>query len=83
VRVLLLVMATALMSMPAYAQGMTGAGKRGQAEQAADQQRKKKNDAAAEKAYQAGLEKIPEAPKADPWGNLRGSEPGKAGGKSK
>jgi len=76
-------MAAALMSMPAYAQGMTGAGKRGQAEQKADQQKKKKNDAAAERAYQAGLEKIPEAPKADPWGNLRGAEPGKGAGNSK
>jgi hypothetical protein len=83
VRVLLLIMAAALMSVPACAQGMTGAGKRGQSEQAADQQRKKKNDAAAERAYQAGLEKIPEAPKADPWGNLRGAEPGKAAAKNK
>jgi hypothetical protein len=82
-RVLLIVMAATLLAIPALAQGMTGAGKRGQAEQSADQQRKRKNDAAAEKAYQSGLEKIPEAPKPDPWGSLRGADPGKGAGKTK
>jgi hypothetical protein len=76
-------MAATLLTMPAFGQGMTGAGKRGQGEQAADQQKKKKNDAAAERAYEAGLNKIPEAPKPDPWGNLRSADPGKGPGKTK
>jgi hypothetical protein len=83
VRVLLVVIAAALLVGAAHAQGMTGAGKRGQNEQAVDQQRQKQKAAEAEKAYKAGLDKIPEATKPDPWADMRGSEPGKSNTKSK
>jgi hypothetical protein len=84
VRVFLVIVAAALLTGAAHAQGMTGAGKRGQNEQAIDQQRQKQKAAEAEKAYKAGLDKIPNAgAKSDPWADMRGSETGKSNTKSK
>jgi hypothetical protein len=84
VRVFLAIMAIALLTGAAHAQGLTGAGKRGQNEQAADQQRRQQKAAEAEKAYKAGLEKIPNADtKQDPWADVRGAQPGKSNTKSK
>jgi hypothetical protein len=84
VRVFLAIVAIALLTGAAHAQGMTGAGKRGQNEQAADQQRRQQKAAEAEKAYKAGLEKIPNADtKQDPWADVRSAQPGKSNTKSK
>jgi hypothetical protein len=84
VRVLLVILATVLLTMTAHAQGMSGAGQRGQGEKAQDQQRQKQKAAEAEKAYKAGLDKIPNAEtKSDPWADVRGAEPGKSNAKSK
>jgi hypothetical protein len=83
VRLFLVIVAATLLANAAHAQGLTGAGKRGQNEQAVDQQRQKQKAAEAEKAYKAGLNKIPEATKPDPWADMRGAEPGKSNTKSK
>jgi hypothetical protein len=84
VRVFLAIVAIALLTGAAHAQGMTGAGKRGQNEQAADQQRRQQKAAEAEKAYKAGLEKIPNADtEQDPWADVRSAQPGKSNTKSK
>ena len=84
VRVFLAIMAIALLTGAAHAQGLTGAGKRGQNEQAADKQRREQKAAEAEKAYKAGLDKIPNADtKQDPWAGVRGPQPGKSNTKSK
>ncbi len=83
-RVLLVIVTTALLTLSAHAQGLTGAGKRGQNEQAADKQRREQKAAEAEKAYKAGLDKIPNAEtKQDPWADVRGATPGKNNTKSK
>ena len=78
-RVVLAIMAIALLTGAAHAQGLTGAGKRGQNEQAADKQRREQKAAEAEKAYKAGLEKIPNSEtKQDPWADVRGATPGQS-----
>jgi hypothetical protein len=82
--VLLVTLAAALLTVTAHAQGMSGAGQRGRGEQAADQQRKQKQAAEAERAYKAGLDKIPNAAtKQDPWADVRGADPGKSNNKPK
>jgi len=79
VRVFLAIIAIALLTVAAHAQGLTGAGKRGQNEQAADKQRREQKAAEAERAYKAGLEKIPNSEtKQDPWADVRGATPGKS-----
>ena len=83
-RVFLAIMAIALLTGAAHTQGLTGAGKRGQNEQAADKQRREQKAAEAENAYKAGLDKIPNADtKQDPWAGVRGPQPGKSNTKSK
>jgi hypothetical protein len=80
VRILVAVLTLILLASPAYAQnvgGMGGGGKGGgkgrnssqnTEQQKADQQKKK----AAEDAYKAGLQKIPDAKeKYDPWRGAR------------
>ena len=69
-----------LLAMPAYSQGMSRGGK-GSKQQNAQQTAQKRKDAEAlDKAYRAGLDRIPDASKKqDPWENIR--DPG--GHKSK
>jgi hypothetical protein len=71
----------ALLVTPALAQGrQRGGGKPEQREQAAAQKRKAEE---ADKAYRAGLDKIPDAnTKQDPWAGVRGAD-GKGTSKSK
>ena len=59
-------------AMPAYSQGMSGGGK-GSKQQNQEQTAQKKKDAEAlDKAYRAGLDRIPDAAqKQDPWANIR------------
>jgi hypothetical protein len=84
VRVLLVIGATVLLTVAAHAQGMSGAGQRGQGEQALDQQRRQQKAAEADKAYKSGLDKIPNAnTKQDPWADMRGTEAGKSTSKPK
>jgi hypothetical protein len=80
-RALIAALAITLLAAPALAQGhQRGGGKPEQREQAAAQKRKAEE---AEKAYRAGLEKIPDANvKQDPWAGVRGAD-GKATSKSK
>jgi hypothetical protein len=82
VRALIAGVAVALLVTPAFAQGhQRGAGKADQREQGAQQ--KKKADEI-DKAYRAGLDKIPDASvKQDPWAGVRGADGGKATSKSK
>lgn len=75
-------LAVALLVTPALAQGhQRGAGKTEQSEKAAQQKRKAEE---IDKAYRAGLDKIPDANvKQDPWAGVRGGDAGKATSKSK
>lgn len=61
-----------LWAMPAYSQGMSRGGK-GSKQQNQEQTAQKKKDAEAlDKAYRAGLDRIPDAAqKQDPWENIR------------
>ena len=58
--------AIAVLTAPAYARGK---GKSPAAGQQTEEQKKK--SAQAEKDYKAALDKIPDQPKADPWGGMR------------
>jgi hypothetical protein len=72
-RKLLLALATiALVASPAYSQmNGRGGGKRPASDQHSAQEKKKK-DAAAEKAYKAAIDRLPDKPSdADPWRNMR------------
>jgi hypothetical protein len=75
-------LAVVLLVTPAMAQGrQRGGGKPEQREQAAAQKRKAEQ---ADKAYRAGLDKIPDANvKQDPWAGVRGADGGKGTSKSK
>jgi hypothetical protein len=75
-------LAVALLVTPALAQGhQRGGGKPEQREQAAAQKRKADE---ADKAYRAGLDKIPDANvKQDPWAGVRGGDAGNVTSKSK
>jgi hypothetical protein len=66
-------LAVALLVTPALAQGhQRGAGKAEQSEKAAQQKRKAEE---VDKAYRAGLDKIPDANvKQDPWAGVRGGD---------
>jgi hypothetical protein len=73
--------AIALLITPALAQGHQRGGKPEQREQAAAQKRKVEE---VDKAYRAGLDKIPDASvKQDPWAGVRGADGGKTTSKSK
>jgi hypothetical protein len=81
-RALVAGLAVALLVTPALAQGhQRGAGKADQREQGAQQ---KKKAAEIDKAYRAGLDKIPDASvKQDPWAAMRGGDASKGTSKSK
>jgi hypothetical protein len=82
-RALITGLALALLVTPALAQGHQrgGAGKAEQGEKAAQQKRKADE---IDKAYRAGLDKIPDANvKQDPWAGVRGGDAGNATSKSK
>lgn len=69
IRIALIVAAAALLSLPAYSQGL---GKKGGKSGAPAESRPKID----EKAYKAALDRIPTPKKAyDPWGQMRPSEP--------
>jgi hypothetical protein len=74
--------AVVLLVTPVLAQGhQRGGGKHEQREQAAAQKRKAEE---VDKAYRAGLDKIPDANvKQDPWAGVRGGDAGSATSKSK
>ena len=75
-------LAVALLVTPALAQGhQRGGGKAEQGEKAAAQKRKAEE---VDKAYRAGLDKIPDANvKQDPWAGVRGADGAKGASKSK
>jgi hypothetical protein len=81
-RALVAGLVVALLVTPALAQGrQRGAGKAEQGEQAAQQKRKAEE---ADKAYRAGLDRIPNAnTKQDPWADVRGGDGAKGTSKSK
>jgi hypothetical protein len=81
-RALIAALAIALLGTPALAQGhQRGAGKMEQNEKAAAQKRKADE---VDKAYRAGLDKVPDANvKQDPWAGVRGVDGGKSTSKSK
>jgi hypothetical protein len=57
--------AIALLTAPAYARG------KGQQSTGQQTEEQKKKSAAADKAYKAAVDSIPNQPKADPWGGVR------------
>jgi hypothetical protein len=59
----------AVLAAPAHAQGKGKGGRHSGADQQQTEEQKKKN-AAAEKAYKAAVDKIPDKAY-DPWGNVR------------
>jgi hypothetical protein len=84
VRILLVSLLAVLLAIPAYAQGQARGGKG--ARQQNDQQsaQKKKQADELDKAYRAGLDRIPNSTKKeDPWDNMRGTESTSQGAKSK
>ena len=67
---------TALLTMPAYSQGMGGPGgrKHGGGEQKSEEKKPKVDD----KAYKSALDKLPDQKKDnDPWRNVRDTPPGR------
>jgi hypothetical protein len=72
---LLIALSLVLLAMPAYCQGMSRGGGKGGKQQNEQQTAQKRKDAEAlDKAYRAGLDKIPDAAKKqDPWENIRNS----------
>jgi hypothetical protein len=64
-RTILAVMLIALLGTAAHAEGRRG----NRSSQPSTEAAKKRE--AADKAYKAALDKIPNQPKADPWGNVR------------
>jgi hypothetical protein len=69
-RTVLVALAIVLLTVPAYAQGK-GGGKRRNATADPQSEVRKKRSGESEKAYKSALEKIPNKPPADPWGNMR------------
>jgi hypothetical protein len=67
--VVISLVAIALLTVPAHAQGREKGGKHSASDQQQTQEQKKKN-AEAEKAYKAAVDKIPDKT-FDPWGNMR------------
>jgi hypothetical protein len=64
----------ALLTVPAYCQGMSGGKKHRGQEQKTEEQKKKPDD----KAYNAAVSRIPNQ-KYDPWQIVRPSSPGSTG----
>lgn len=74
-RALILVAILAMLTVPAFAQKGGGGRGPGAGEQQQQSEQKRKQAAEAERAYKAGLERIPDAgKKSDPWGDLRGTD---------
>jgi hypothetical protein len=71
---LLIALCVVLSAMPAYSQGMSRGGKGGKQQSEQQSVQKKKDAEALDKAYRAGLDRIPDAArKQDPWENIRSS----------
>jgi hypothetical protein len=63
-----------LLAMPAYSQGMSRGGKGSKQQNEQQTAQKRKDVEALDKAYRAGLDRIPDAAKKqDPWENIRNS----------
>jgi hypothetical protein len=60
----------AILNAPAYAQMRGKGGKHSGSQQQTTSEQKQKA-AAAEKAYKAALDRIPDQKKSDPWGHVR------------
>jgi hypothetical protein len=70
----LIVVGLILLAMPAHSQGMSRGGKGSKRQDQQQTAQKKKDAQALDKAYQAGLDRIPDASKKqDPWQNIRNS----------
>jgi cell division protein FtsB len=71
-RCVLIALSLVLLAMPAYSQGMSRGGKGGKQQNDQQTAQRKKDAEALDKAYRAGLDKIPDAgKKQDPWQNIR------------
>ena len=68
-KILVAMIATALLAGPAYAQSKGKGSKRSETNQQTED--KKKRDAEGEKAYKDALRSIPDKKIADPWTNMR------------
>jgi len=66
---------TALLTMPAYSQGMMG-GPGGRKHGGGDQKTEQKKPKVDDKAYKSALDKLPDQKKdSDPWRNVRDTPP--------
>ena len=73
-RVLIALSVLLLLAMPAHSQGSSRGGKGGKQQNEQQTAQKRKDAEALDKAYRAGLDKIPDAnAKQDPWENIRNS----------
>ena len=71
-RNVLIALSLVLLSMPAHSQGMSRGGKGAKQQNEQQTAQKKKDAEALDKAYRAGLDRIPDATKKqDPWENVR------------
>jgi hypothetical protein len=71
---MLIALGVVMLALPAYPQGMSRGGKGGKQQNEQQSVQKKKDAEALDKAYRAGLDRIPDAArKQDPWENIRSS----------
>jgi uncharacterized protein YecT (DUF1311 family) len=68
-RMVLAIMALAILTTPAFSEGRGKGSKKAGSDQQTQEQKKK--DADLEKAYKDALKKIPDQKSSDPWGNMR------------
>jgi uncharacterized protein YecT (DUF1311 family) len=68
-RIVLAVVAAAMLTTPAFSEGRGKGTKKAGSDQ--QSQEKKKKDAELEKAYKDALKKIPDQKSSDPWTNMR------------
>jgi hypothetical protein len=75
----LIALGVAPLTIPAHAQGISRGGKGGKQQNEQQGAEKRKKAEALDKAYQAGLDRIPDSSKKqDPWENIRNSSSGKS-----
>jgi hypothetical protein len=70
----LIALGVVMLALPVYAQGMSRGGKGGKQQNEQQSTQKRKDAEALDKAYRAGLDRIPDAVgKQDPWEDIRNS----------
>jgi hypothetical protein len=84
VRAILIGLSVVLLTVPACGQGISRGGKGSRQQNDQQSAQKKKQADELDKAYRAGLDRIPNSTKKDdPWANMRGTGTTPQGAKSK